>query len=302
MTPRLDPENAATTEFGVGLENGKGQRFVMVPVDANVQEALREMVTATRDEMSAITEKPSEYEPSEKYGSTEHLHLLLTDELASQLRAIHEADNLPMDGRVLEDPSEVFCYFTRLTFGKGRRLTGVRRATTFKGILRSRLIRLATDALRIVEDKVFKLDNDFDMLIDNTDVYILRPSGFEFVGELQDAILGAVPGNVKLIQADLPYVDFSSIETYASAHPRAARYLASIRVQKETKDIDKNSLKKLCASTGVKVEDVKGKLTVEESSIMDFLGVLDRRLYQIELIKGSPESFRASSRSRIRTQ
>jgi hypothetical protein len=26
---------------------------------------------------------------------------------------------------------------------------------------------------------------------------------------------------------------------------------------------------------------------------MDFLGVLDRRLYQLELVKGSPESFRA---------
>jgi hypothetical protein len=33
---------------------------------------------------------------------------------------------------------------------------------------------------------------------------------------------------------------------------------------------------------------------------MDFLGVLDRRLYEVELVKGQPESFRAASRSRIR--
>ena len=58
-------------------------------------------------------------------------------------------------------------------------------------------------------------------------------------------------------------------------------------------------LKKLCESTGVKVKDAKGKLVVEEGSIMDFLGVLDRRLYQVELVKDSPESFRAASRSRI---
>ena len=35
-----------------------------------------------------------------------------------------------------------------------------------------------------------------------------------------------------------------------------------------------------------------------EGSIMDFLGVLDRRLYEVELVKGLPESFRAASRSR----
>ena len=39
--------------------------------------------------------------------------------------------------------------------------------------------------------------------------------------------------------------------------------------------------------------------TFAEGSIMDFLGVLDRRLYEVELVKGSPESFRAASRSRI---
>ena len=65
--------------------------------------------------------------------------------------------------------------------------------------------------------------------------------------------------------------------------------------------IDKTALKKLCASTGVKIREEKGKIVVEDSSLMDFLGVLDRRLYQVELVKGSPESFRASSRSRIKT-
>ncbi|HWY07541.1 MAG TPA: hypothetical protein VNY24_11825 [Candidatus Acidoferrales bacterium] len=94
-------------------------------------------------------------------------------------------------------------------------------------------------------------------------------------------------------------VDFSSIESYAAHHPRAARYLASIRVQQEAKNIDKENLKKLCQRTGVKVHEVNGKLVVDEGSIMDFLGVLDRRLYEVELVKGSPESFRAASRRRI---
>jgi hypothetical protein len=32
---------------------------------------------------------------------------------------------------------------------------------------------------------------------------------------------------------------------------------------------------------------------------MDFLEVLDRRRYQLELVKGTPERFRASSRKKI---
>lgn len=299
MTLAFDFKTVAVTEFGVGMEDSKGQEFVLVPVDISVQKALREMAIATQDKMNEITETPPHYEPSEKYGSSEHLHLPLNDDLAVHVRTLHQANNLPMNGKVLSNPSNIFCYFARMTDSKSHRLTAVRRATTFKGILKSRLVQFTTDTLKIVADKVFKLDSDFDLLTDDKGVSILRPSGFEFVGQLQEAILAAAPANVKLIQSDLPFVDFSPIQKYASEHPRAARYLASIRVQKETSNIDKVFLLKLCGSTGVKVEEIKGKLIVEDSSIMDFLGVLDRRLYQVELVKGSPESFRAGSRSRI---
>lgn len=299
MTGKAEPKAVPATEFGVGLENGVADEFVLVPVDDGVQTALKEMITATREQLNTVT--ASRYEPSEKYGSTEHLHLPLEDELASHVRAIHEANNLPVNARVLSNPEKVFCYFVRIVDGTGHRVTGIRRAGTFKGILKSRLLQLATDALKIVEDKVFKLDSDFDMLVESTGISILRPSGFEFVGELQEAILGAAPANIKKIESDLPFVDFSSIESYATSHPRAARYLASIRVQKEAKNIDKTALKKLCASTGVKIREEKGKIVVEDGSLMDFLGVLDRRLYQVELVRGLPESFRASSRSRIQT-
>ena len=91
-----------------------------------------------------------------------------------------------------------------MTDGKSRRLTAIRRATAFKGILKSRLLQFTTDTLKIVADKVFKLDSDFDLLTDDKSVSILRPSGFEFVGQLQEAILAAAPANVKLIQSDLP--------------------------------------------------------------------------------------------------
>jgi hypothetical protein len=299
MKLEFDLEKVEVTEFGVGRNDGNGQTYVAVPVDADVQTALREMVQATWDAMQQVDDGPAKYQPSEKHGSTDYLYLPLSDDLASAVRELHGAANLAMDGHALDDPAAVFCYFARLTDNKGRRLTALRRATQFKGVVRSRLIRFVTDALKLIEDQVFKLDTDFDLLVDSSNVQILRPSGFEFVGKLQQAILDAVPENIKAIRKDLAFVAFEGIEAYAAKHPRAARYLASIRGQAETRNIDKAALKKLCKSTGVEVTESKGKIVVADGHEMGFLEVLDRRRYEVELVKGEPERFKAASRTKL---
>lgn len=296
----FDIEAVTATEFGVGRDEGEGQTFVSLPVDADVQKALREIASATWKVMQGAADDPRRYEPADKHGSTEYLHLPLEDDLAASIRQLHEAANLPLDAEALADTETVFCYFARMTDKKGRRLSGVRRATQFKGVLKSRLLRFVTDALKLIGDRVFKLDNDFDLLVDATNVLILRPSGFEFTGQLEEAILKAVPTNVAAVQKDLSFVDFAGIQDYAGKHPRAARYLASIRTLKETKNINKSALKKLCKDTGVEVKESKGKLLVDYADVMGFLEVLDRRRYELELVKGSPERFRATSRQKIK--
>lgn len=297
----FDLANVTVTEFGVGRDDGNGQTFIAVPVDANVQTALREMVQATWDAMEEDEDGPGKYEPSEKHGATEYLYLPLNNDLAASVRDLHEAANLAIDATVLTDPADVFCYFARLTDTKQRRLTALRRATQFKGVLKSknRLVRMLDDTLRIVEDTVFKLDNDFDLLVDGVNVHILRPSGFEFAGKLQQAILDAVPENIKALRKDLPFVHFDGIKAYAGKRPRAARYLASIRGQNETKNIDKALLKKLCKETSVEVTEAKGKVTVAAGHEMGFLEVLDRRRYEVSLVKEKPERYRAASRRKI---
>lgn len=298
----FDLANVTVTEFGVGRDDGNGQAYVAVPVDADVQGALREMLQATWDGMQKDEDGPVTYEPSDKHGSTEYLYIPLGDDLATSIRELHEAASLDVDVGALSDAADVFCYFARLTDKKKRRLTALRRATQFKGVLKSRnrLVRMLDDTLRIIEDTVFKLDSDFDLLVDSTNVHILRPSGFEFAGKLQQAILDAVPENIKAIQKDLGFVAFDGIAAYAGKHPRAARYLASIRGQAETKSIDKSLLKKLCKQTGVEVTGSKGKVTIADGHELAFLEVLDRRRYELELVKGSPERFRAASRRKLK--
>lgn len=299
MTLNFDLNSVRTTEFGVGTDEIDEQTFCNVTVDQDVQNALRDIALATTAAMQDLALAPTRYEPSEKYGGHEYVYLPIGDVLVQRLKDLHEAQNLPTNNFILDDTSKIFCYFARFTDTQGRQLTAIRRANQFKGVLKSRLIRIMTDALRLIEDRVFKLDNDFDILIDSRRVHILRPSSFEFIGKLQGAVLAAVPQNIAAIQTDLPFVELGAIQTYATKHPRAARYLASIRGSLEMQNIDKTALKRLCRKTGVDYEIVDNKLVLDEENAMGFLEILDRRRYEIDLVKDSPERFRAGSRERI---
>ena len=297
---RIDEiERITITEFGVGQDNGNDPKFTAVPGDANVQIALCEMARATWNAMQKHEDGPAQYQPSEKYGSTAYLFVPSNDNLDTAVRKLHEAQNLPIDGMALNDLSNVFCYFfARFADDQGRRLTALRRASHFKGMLKHRLARLLSDTLTIVEDKIFKLDTDFDLLVDSEYTYILRPSAFEFLGGLKQAILDAVPSNIVSIQEDMAFMDFGDVQNYASKRPRAARYLASVRTQ-NLGGITREALVSSCRAAGVKLEETAGVVKVADRDVMGFLEVLDRRRYQVELIPGTPEQFKAASRSRI---
>jgi hypothetical protein len=295
----FDLNNIDTIEFGVGQEQAQGRTFYYVPANSGVQKAVQNMVVSTWRQMQEIKRNPDCYSPAEKYESREHLYLPLSDDLAKLMRELHYAVNLPCNAVALENPSSLFCYFTRLKDKKEQRLTALRRATQFKGVVKKPLLEFVTDSLKLIENDVFKLDKDFDLLVDNDNLHILRASEFELAVQLQQAILESVPTNIQAVKNDLKFVDFSSIEQYAGNHPRAARYLASIKAQGETKNINQQRLKTLCRSTGVQITEENGKIQVDDRDIMGFLEVLDRRRYEFELVHGQPEQYRAGSRNKL---
>jgi hypothetical protein len=147
MAIEFDFANVVTTEFGVGINQGEQQAFYLIPVDNDVQDALREMTVATRDAMRDLAEEPARYEPAEKHEGHEYLQLPIGDDLAARMRVLHQANNLNMNAGALEEPEDLFCYFVRMTDGRGRRLTGLRRASQFKGVLKRRLIRFSAECI-----------------------------------------------------------------------------------------------------------------------------------------------------------
>ena len=298
MNLEFDLDSVSITEFGVGNDGDGPPEFNVVPVNADVKSALRSMAQATLQGMDAGEDEPAEYDLAEKHASTEYLYLPAGGPLDAAVRDLHDAENLPIDGAGLASPETVFCYFARFRDEQDRRLTAIRRASHFKGVLKRKLLRLFDDTLEVIEDKVFRLDVDFDLLLDSDFTHIWRPTSFEFLGRLQQQVLDAVPGNAGAIAADLPFVDLSGIEDYASSRTRAARYLASIRSQ-ELQGTDQQALMRLCDITGVDIQVIDGRITVASGHEMGFLEVLDRRRYQLELVAGQSEQFRASSRVRI---
>jgi hypothetical protein len=292
-------ESVHTTEFGVGRYVDDAEAFLLVPVDANVQDVLREMATATWEAMQNNTEDPEEYQPSEKHGGQQYVYLEAASPFAGPLQNLHTANNLPTDADALSEPSLLFLYFARFVDARHRRLTAVRRATQFKGVLRARLLRFIDDTLQLLQENTFRLDSDFDLLIDSSYVHILRPSGFEIIGGLQEAIRSAVPANIAQIKADMPFVNFDGIQSYAERHTRAARHLASIRSQQETLNISPTLLRNVCKTQKIGFTTNKGVITVDAGQEMDFLDVLDRRRYELELVAGSQELYKAASRRKI---
>lgn len=293
-------QNVVTTEFGVGVNEERDQMLYAIPIDAGVQQALREMVNTTLETINRLDEGVAAFDPADKHAGEEYLQVQLDNDLASELRLVHQAVNLGFNNHLLEQPENIYCYFVKMSNGEGRHLSGIKRAGQFKGILknRNRLLHFAADALRMVDDDIFKLDHDFDILIDDATVHILRPNSFVALGKLKEAILAAVPENIQAIQRDLRFVEFEKIQEYAASRARAAAYLASIR-QQRIRDIPRAGLVRYCHENGVNVEVHGRNIHVPEEQIMDFLRVLDRRRYTVSLVPGQVERYEAASRKEV---
>ena len=127
---------------------------------------------------------------------------------------------IPIDGTALDEPEDIFCYFARFTDQYEKKLTAMRRAAHFKGVLKKKMIILRSmdDTLRITDDKFFKLDADFDLLVDSHGVHVWRPLSYEILGNLDQSILDSVENNVTCIGHDL---NFLNTEIFKILHLKA---------------------------------------------------------------------------------
>lgn len=164
---------------------------------------------------------------------------------------------------------------------------------------RSRLVKWINDTLITVEDTLFKLDYDFDFLITEGNIFILRPGNFENIAAVDDSIKEKIEEKTQQLSSKLSFIDFSNITDYVKEHKRAARLISSISARKDIDRLVPDKIESIAASTGVNFVKEAGKIKPSEGYELAFLEILDRRRFTIELTDNE-EAYMASSRREIK--
>lgn len=300
MKLRFDLGRVRTVEFGLAFDDGESVR---VPVDPGVQKLITSMAQATWDALEDEGREvgPHVYDPGNKHANRDWLYLPANDPAAFAFADLQSASRLEVDGSSFARAPEATYYFARLTDERGRVLLALRKAAQFKTLLkaRSRLIRWVDDSLTAAPAEVFKLDTDFDMLMDADYLHMLRPASFEQITKANEAICKAVGRNIEELARRAPEIDFDGLGDYATRRPRAARTIAAIRQRDDLERLDMEKLRAACKQQRIPVRTYEGKLVVERGGELSFLEILDRRRYLADLTAGEPEAYRASNRTRV---
>jgi hypothetical protein len=293
-----DPANI---EFGVCRGPLQDAQFAIVPVDEGVKTMLEQMVLTTRIELGLDIANPAveNYELSEQYRAEAPLTLPIDDPLAHRIRMLAAQGGIRTDAKMLDDVKNVTAYFCIMYERSGQKLVAIRRAAQFKAMLRRRLVRVFDETLQAITDPVFQLDSDFDLIVVDSAVYILRPGAFEQLADIDTELLNQAAKNTSALDATVPGIRFSAIAPYVSRHKRAARIIASLLRRADLASISIMSLRRECRRNGISVDSIDGQLVPNKGEELAFLNLLDRRRYVVSLIPGKREQYEAGSRKGI---
>jgi Domain of unknown function (DUF4868) len=274
-------------------------RHVQIPIANPVQTELTSMLRETIRKLGLPESKDqmNAFNPAEKYSPEEKLKASIDTDYLSDLSEVLNLKNLPSEINALNKISELDYYYAIFKDSHNRRLHAFRRASQFKVISKSKLMWITGGSLEIIQSPVFRLDLDFDYIVSDSDIFILRPSGFEFTTNAGKEILKAVNQNAQSIATTINYLDVTAISKYASSHKRSARLLAAIKGRNDLHLIDRALLVKACQSCNVLVLNPSdGKLSPSAGHEYEFLCILERRVYTANLIPEKPEKYEATSR------
>lgn len=289
--------------FGVCFQVDGEIFHYRIPIDDSVREALVEMRNDFTSVYDGISEDVEDFSPTEKYGTTEKLRANLNLHYLTSMNNLFHHQNPPVNNVDLSEYlPNVEYYYGEFIHNNGAKTIGVKRPNQFKALLKKKIVRLTDDTLKAVEDNVFKLDNDFDILIHDTHVEILHPAGFIFISDLEGEILNGVNAATTQIGQAIQFINFQSIAQFVTNTNarRAAKLLASIKARNDLHLTDQHKLREKCAHLGIPlVDDGNGVFTTLDEKIVDLLEVLDRRSYEYDItVNDEIEIYVAASRKK----
>jgi len=289
-----------SVEFCVSLTSPDGvQASHLVPTDRSVQDALRQVLHTTTAAIEPDDGNWLQFELSEKYASRENLRAPLTAKEMAAVKALHAEEGWPTNAGALADPARLVYYFGVFRDDRRRKLLGVRKATQFKGAFKGRFISIIDDTLRMVTDKVFKLDNEFDILITRQHVYVLHPAAFEHIAKIESYAAERAKEKTLELGNLITFLDFAALAGYVETHRRAARLVAALAAREDLATIEREMFTRAAKEAGVVLELSGGKLRPARGSELGCLELLDHRRYTTALRPGTKSAFIASARRPI---
>lgn len=294
-------EDFRNIEFGICTIIEGQQAIVRIPIDDSVRTMLYDMHEEFYNAYFGIEGDPEQYQPSEKYGTTEKLIIPLNNENLASLQELYNQNNIPIANVALgEIANSITYYFAIFRHRNGSKQIAVKRPSTFKGLLRKKLIQFIDDTLQVLPDNVFKLDNDFDFVIHENLIDILHPTGFNFIANIDEEILRSAAATTRQLTARIQFINFNYLADFVGHSKTAAKLVASIKSRDDLERTSQEKLLEKCARIGVTVGEENGQLMPEENDIVRFLEILDRRGYDFDITDDQPEIYVASSRKRVR--
>jgi len=289
-----------SVEFCVNVTaDGDARTSYLVPADQSVQDALRQVLISTLADIEPEDGDWMPYEMSEKYAAKESIRADLDAEEMAAVHALYTEEGWSVNAGALADPEHLVYYFGVFRDDQNRKLLGVRQATQFKGAFKGRFLSIIDDTLRMVADRVFKLDNQFDFLITASHIYILHPTGFERIAELEAFASAKAREMAVALGATVTFLDFTGLAEYVGKHKRAAKLVAALNARADLNQIKRSMFCKAAQETGVELEKAGRKMVPGKGSEIGCLELLDDRRYTTTLKPGSKPAFVASSRRQI---
>ncbi len=293
-------QSIAYVEMGVLVEDSSGNALpVRVPIKDTVCSVLKTMLLATKDSMVKL-EPSAEFpalELAQIYEPKTALFIPAKTDFVQGIMALHSMANLTPAPNALDNPEDVRAYFGIFRDAVGKKLIGCRRAMTFKGLVKRKIFFWKDKELSPADSPIFALDQDFDFIIAEEGIFVLHPGQFSAEAIDNNAICKQSADALPAMETQAKFIKFSALEKYVRAHPTAAKLLASIRQRKDLGQMDEVLVKAQFLRQGIQFKDEDGMVIPEKNHELDFLRLLDRRLYDLELVAGQHELYAAGNRT-----
>lgn len=299
------PENelritSQNIEFGICLKNGTEYQYYLIPTDARFKDLLFHMLNKTYQNWKEVAEEAAVYNPANKYSSVERLILPITNTIVERIRRFYQLRNITTDARQISHIDRLFAYFCIYRTTDGKKIIAVRRAYQFKVASQQKYLSWIDDTLHYYDKKLFKIDNDFDFIITEDEIYIFRINGFEKFAHLEEIILEKASENTERLGTKITFLNIERLKKYASKHPRGARLIASIMARDDLEQTDERHLRAQCKDKGIGIETIDGKIAPLRANESKLLQLLDRRIYTLRIVKNKKETYQAGSRDLVK--